>query len=171
MVGLDLDDRQIGFPVSADYFGRVYLLVILELDGHLVCAVDDVVVGDDQSVRGDDEAGTLAALDAGLLALLAEELVELVEEVTEGMSLGYLLAELLAQAVACGGLLRRYEGHSLASLGGQFREYGQTVGPGCKWYDHDKGEGKGDYFGFSNHYILQKICGKQDDGLNRLLQI
>ena len=72
--GLDLDQRQVGFPVRADDLGREFLAVLLELDRDGVRAFDDVVVGHDVAVRADDEAGTQGGLLRGDV-LLREELV------------------------------------------------------------------------------------------------
>ena len=54
-VVLDLDQRDVGALVGADHLGLEFALVG-ELDGDLVGALDDVRVGQDVAVRGDDEA-------------------------------------------------------------------------------------------------------------------
>ena len=55
MFGVDFDHGQIGFPIAADDFGHIDFVIVLKFDGHLVRAVDDVIVGDDQAIRRDDD--------------------------------------------------------------------------------------------------------------------
>ncbi len=66
-LSLDLEQRDVGLPVAAHQLGRELALVV-ELDRDALGARDDVVVGDDVAVRGDDEAGAHSALHGRLVA-------------------------------------------------------------------------------------------------------
>ena len=55
---LDLQERDVGALVGADQL-RVELVVLVEADLDLAAAIDDVVVGDDEPVSGDEESGAL----------------------------------------------------------------------------------------------------------------
>ena len=55
---IDLEDREIGLGVGADQLG-IELLAVIGDDGEGLAAVDDVVVGDEIAVLGDEEAGAL----------------------------------------------------------------------------------------------------------------
>ena len=96
---VDLDQREVGVRILADHLGR-QLAAVLQGDGDLVGAVDDVVVGDDQAVVVDDEAGAhrgrrqARAKPGGIgierLHLLAEEALH---EALDHLAVGTLLAE------------------------------------------------------------------------------
>src|SRR5690606_29120035 len=74
-VGIDLQHGKVGALVGADQLG-LQLRAVIENDGEALAALDDVVVGDDVAVGGDDEAralrqraGALAVAVAAMLAL------------------------------------------------------------------------------------------------------
>jgi hypothetical protein len=63
----DLQQRDVGFGVLAEYLVDLELGAVVEVDDDLVGAFDDVIVGDDQPFLGvDDEAGA----ERGYLAVL-----------------------------------------------------------------------------------------------------
>ena len=109
---VDLEQREVGLLVDADDLGLV-LGVVVEDDGDRLALVDDVVVGDDVAVLGDDEAraeaGRIGALPAelaiALVVVLALAVAELLEE---ALHRRVLVAEELLHLVALpvgGGLL------------------------------------------------------------------
>ena len=53
---LTCEHREVGLVVVPDHLGRE-LAAVVEVDGDLVGALDDVIVGDDDAGRVDDEAG------------------------------------------------------------------------------------------------------------------
>ena len=65
VLGVDLDDGEVGQLVGADELGSEDAAVI-EGDAHLDGAVDDVVVGDDVAIGRDDDAAADAVLDLRL---------------------------------------------------------------------------------------------------------
>ncbi len=60
-LGVDLDNRDVGFWVPADDFGFVFLIVG-KLDDDLGCILDHMIVGQNRPVTIDDKAGAQAAL-------------------------------------------------------------------------------------------------------------
>ena len=61
VLGVDLDDGDVGLRVAADDLGR-QLAAVVERDRDRLGAVDHVVVGHDVAVGADDDAGAEAAL-------------------------------------------------------------------------------------------------------------
>jgi hypothetical protein len=84
IVLLDLDHRQVAGRIGTDDFGRV-LAAVLQLDPHRVRLGDHMVVGQDVSVRRDDEPRTLPDLMPfpGKLGLRMVLLRDLAEETAE----------------------------------------------------------------------------------------
>ena len=58
MPSIDLEHGEVGARIGADQLG-VEFLPIVDDDRELGAALDDVVVGDEIAVLGDEEAGTL----------------------------------------------------------------------------------------------------------------
>ena len=87
LLGLDLEQREIGLGVMAEDLGHLQLGAVGEVDDDLVGAFDDVVVGDDQAGRIDDKArAERAYLARQTVFLLVVE--EIVEELLERRALG-----------------------------------------------------------------------------------
>src|SRR5579883_2137328 len=61
MVGIDLEERQVGALVAANQLGLVSLAII-ECDADLCRLADDVVIGDDIAGWIDDETGAEGVL-------------------------------------------------------------------------------------------------------------
>ena len=99
-VRIDLQHGQIGARIGADELG-VKLLAAVHYDGEFGAALDDVIVGDEIAVLGNEEAGalgdrartviaaTLAAL--GAAAVLVAIAAELLEEALHRMVVGQIL--------------------------------------------------------------------------------
>ena len=66
VLGVDLEHREVGVRIGPDDLG-LELAPVEQAHGHLIGAIDDVVVGEDVAVLGDDEARAGALLEAGLL--------------------------------------------------------------------------------------------------------
>ncbi len=79
VLGIDLQQRDIGLRVAADQFGRELALVI-QFDGNFVRAIHHMMVGDDITVGGNDESGTQALQGHPLAAGRLGEGLEIVAE-------------------------------------------------------------------------------------------
>ena len=113
LVGLYLQDRDIGLAVAADQFG-LEVGVVMQDDGDLVGIGNDVIVGDDVAGRVDHEAraerGRLARLGLGAIAALAVMVEEILEELLErraGRELRPARGGALGLALRLHGLCRR----------------------------------------------------------------
>ena len=81
-VGFDLDQGNVGARVGPDQRRRIFVAV-LHRDGDVLGILDHVVVGHDEAVRRDEEAGALRQSRRRLLLLLRHALAELLEEIVE----------------------------------------------------------------------------------------
>ncbi len=127
LVALDLEHGEIGLLVSTQQFGR-QLAAVRQGDGDRVGLTGDVIVGDDDAGRIDDEAGA-HGLRLGMrahlaLALLAEALGEFLHELLH-LILGRAIRHLHALVIALGLHGHGHVDHGRRHLGG---EVGEVVG-------------------------------------------
>ncbi|MFM1943697.1 MAG: hypothetical protein RI897_2679 [Verrucomicrobiota bacterium] len=82
VVGVDFEHGYIGFGVTSDDFGFVFFAGVFEGDFDFIGAINDVVVGEDVAIGGDDDTGAEATLFEGARGLghapesVAEEALE-----------------------------------------------------------------------------------------------
>ena len=86
LLRLHFQQREVGLGIVAENLGDLQLGAVGEVDDDLVGALDDVIVGDDEARRVDDEARAERAHFArqAVLLLVIEEIVE---EFLEGRAL------------------------------------------------------------------------------------
>jgi len=82
-VGVDLDHREIGVLVKADYVAIVFGGIAVEDDLNFGGLVDDVIVGEDETLFVDDHAGAEAAFGVGAFIGRLEKTIE---EIFEGIA-------------------------------------------------------------------------------------
>ena len=90
----DFDDGKVGFFVGTDHLG-FKSAIVGKGDGQVGSTLDDVIVGDDESVGADDQAGSQSALHVlfavgvGVEAISEEPLEQIV---AEGSARGWVLS-------------------------------------------------------------------------------